>query len=809
MLIISDTNQKVNNDNDSTNRLYNDLDKFLIEFFPDQDEPIHLRTFAPKDAPEGYSYPEKIPTTRRELKNDVRLQDKLSEINTKDGLYFVVNSGGDNDQSITRFNAFFIDIDEGTLEDQKKALDEAPIVPSIMVKVKRGFHAYWLLEGDASESEWRETQNRLNEYFDSDRSIKNPSRCMRLPFFSHITYNAHENLTLCSVEVEQFSCRRYTVREMLESFPAPAKPESAATSDTRSTPDLSTWEGLNLEARKRLLAIRPITYSSDGEWAHVKGICHSGQGNTAIAVNLATGAYMCLKDCAGEVIRQALGLPEKPIRSEDRGSAKVLSDSRIKSMAELLQKEIPEPKYAIDGLLCEGVTLLVSPPKKGKSWMAANIAFAVAFGGEALGSIPVPEGDVLYLDLESNERRLQYRARKILGNSNVAPERLYYATEWKLLADGGLKEIEEWLIQHPNARLIIIDTLKCVRTTARGRQDPYTIDYEAIAPLSKLGRDHHVSILVVHHTRKAESDDPFALVSGTYGLTGAADGVWVLMRARRDTGSILHVTSRDFEERELALKWDRKIFSWTIAGNVDDLLISKERREIIEQVALGGVMTPKEVASALKRNEVATRKLMAAMNRDGQLANDGSGHYSISINNGNSSNYSNPSNSSNSDNVINSVCTWDSNDGNSSNTLHSVKLDNRVTGVTGADSNIKIRSSFSRPHLRVPTREGKMAEIEDEPIRSNNAKHGLVNVGNDKDLENNELQERIGILEHDGKMTTEGAEFHARFKSPDEMNPMPLMLKIRLKPKVVSLADQAFPPYPTPDADVDMSDVPF
>ena len=56
--------------------------------------------------------------------------------------------------------------------------------------------------------------------------------------------------------------------------------------------------------------------------------------------------------------------------------------------------------WAVVGIIAEGLTLLVGPPKLGKSWFALNIAVAIAAGGKALGRIGVEGGDVLYLALE-------------------------------------------------------------------------------------------------------------------------------------------------------------------------------------------------------------------------------------------------------------------------------------------------------------------------------------------------------------------------------------------------------------------------
>jgi AAA domain len=315
---------------------------------------------------------------------------------------------------------------------------------------------------------------------------------------------------------------------------------------------------------------------------------------------------------------------------------------KIQSAAELLAREFPEPKYAVYGLLSEGVTIFAGKPKTGKSWLALGVAIAVASGGRVLGTIPVLEGDALYLSLEDGARRVQERLKKLLANG--VPKRLSIATEWANFEDGGLADLEAWIKEHPEARLIVIDTLKRVRPKSGKTKLLYDSDYEALAPLGDLARSYGVSIVVVHHTRKQESDDPFDLISGSNGLTGSADGAMVLKRSRGQAQAELHVTGRDFDEQSLALSWDNKIHGWSLLGDASEFGISKERREVIEMLRLETTATPKQAAEILKKEHNAMKKLMAAMAKDGQLHNDGSGRYSLPVTEGSSSNSGNSSN---------------------------------------------------------------------------------------------------------------------------------------------------------------------
>jgi len=101
-----------------------------------------------------------------------------------------------------------------------------------------------------------------------------------------------------------------------------------------------------------------------------------------------------------------------------------------KSVNELLEREFQEPSFIIRPILPEGFTLLVGLPKIGKSWIALNIAIAVATGGKALGTLEAKKIGVLYLALEDTEKRLQKR----MLDQKVEPEKLsdwfFYETSW-------------------------------------------------------------------------------------------------------------------------------------------------------------------------------------------------------------------------------------------------------------------------------------------------------------------------------------------------------------------------------------------
>jgi len=313
------------------------------------------------------------------------------------------------------------------------------------------------------------------------------------------------------------------------------------------------------------------------------------------------------------------------IVAEATGVSRILKNAV--SAKELMAIEFPLPRWIVPGIVPEGTTILAGKPKMGKSWLALGTSVAVAAGGVALGTKRVERGAVLYLALEDNPRRLQSRLKKLLS-SGVAPEGLELATEWPRLGDGGLDALEAWLNTHPDARLVVIDTLAKFRTGQTGK-NLYKEDYEAVEPLVELAADHNVAILIVHHLRKLGAEDPLDQVSGSMGLTGGADGALVLNRERGRADAYLYVTGRDIEEeKELALSWDSTTATWKIAGDAEEYRNSKERQEIVDCLHTQGEPAgPKEVSEALGKPHNNVKQLMWKMGDKGDLRSVGGGKY--------------------------------------------------------------------------------------------------------------------------------------------------------------------------------------
>jgi hypothetical protein len=292
--------------------------------------------------------------------------------------------------------------------------------------------------------------------------------------------------------------------------------------------------------------------------------------------------------------------------------------------AELLGTDFPQPRFAVPGLIPEGLTFFAGAPKLGKSWLALGMGIAIAAGGRALGTIQVEAGDVLYLALEDSPRRLKERLGIVLAGEQP-PQGLHFHTDCSRLGDGGAEEIAAWLDEHPGARLVVVDVFTRIRSPELRRADLYRADYEAAAELQTLAITRGIAIVAIYHTRKAEAADFVEMVQGTFGLAAGADTILVARRGRGEADATLHATGRDISEQELALRFSPEARTWVVLGDAAEYNLGETRRELLEAVRAHGSLSPKQAAEVTAVGYELAKKTLQRMANDGQLeANRGS-----------------------------------------------------------------------------------------------------------------------------------------------------------------------------------------
>jgi hypothetical protein len=318
--------------------------------------------------------------------------------------------------------------------------------------------------------------------------------------------------------------------------------------------------------------------------------------------------------------------------SDDFVPVQAADFSKLVTAVDLWNMEFPPIRYVVPGYITEGLTLLAGRPKLGKSWFVLDMALGVAFGGITLGGVQCEKGEVLYLALEDNARRLKSRLQKVWQTETLRgvpiPDGLTFATEWPRANDGGIVRLREWLEDHPAARLVIIDVLAMFKGLAKGKEQTlYEADYHAIKELQALASERSVAIVVVHHTRKSAAEvDPFEKVSGTLGLSGAADTVLILDKDQN--GATLYGRGRDIEEIETAVQFDRNTCRWIALGQADDVRRTDERKEILTVLLTADKpLSPRGITLATGKQRNAVDQLLFKMAKSQEVLKSGRGRY--------------------------------------------------------------------------------------------------------------------------------------------------------------------------------------
>lgn len=282
---------------------------------------------------------------------------------------------------------------------------------------------------------------------------------------------------------------------------------------------------------------------------------------------------------------------------------------------ELSNMELPPTRMIVHKLLPQGLHILAGAPKTGKSWLTLWLCLQIS-KGEPVWELPTEKGTVLYLCLEDSYGRIQER---MLDLTDHAPADIHFATMADTIGDGLIKQIENFLSEHPSTNLIAIDTLQRIRNVS-GDLNAYANDYKDVNLLKQIADKHGIAILLVHHLRKQGDDDPVNMISGTTGLTGAGDGLYVLKKdSRRSHTAKLIATGRDIEDAEYTLEFDKHSHLWNFISDDSDEPFSLSADDVlaeviafikVEQIFIG---TASELAEKMKsktRPNILAKKLV-------------------------------------------------------------------------------------------------------------------------------------------------------------------------------------------------------
>jgi hypothetical protein len=257
-------------------------------------------------------------------------------------------------------------------------------------------------------------------------------------------------------------------------------------------------------------------------------------------------------------------------------------------------------KFVVEELLPEGFILFSAKPKVGKSYIMLDLGLSVLDGAVFWG-YQCMQGDVIVYSFEDTDRRLQDRYRA-LRPAGVANENsfLYFTGDSgvpRLAAAPGepcfTHHLEREIAKRPNTRLIVIDPIISIRADQRDKtKGLYQVDYDNIKRIQQVAAKHGITIVGVHHSnKKTDVIDPADMVSGSTGMTAAADGMWMMEPDKERESAQLHTQMRDTSSISITLT-RKKIkggIKWEPLETPQEIAkVSDIERRILAAVMAGG-----------------------------------------------------------------------------------------------------------------------------------------------------------------------------------------------------------------------------
>ncbi len=321
---------------------------------------------------------------------------------------------------------------------------------------------------------------------------------------------------------------------------------------------------------------------------------------------------------AVENIRNTVGQAAKPVFDVVKATA-------------LMARIFVEQTWLVAGLLTYGLTLLAGKPKIGKSWLVMELAICVARGTKFL-EMDTTRADVLVVSLEDGARRMRRRLEAIGVDGAVEGLDFVFDLPKTKGKAGVFDAVKDHLDKNPGCKLVVIDTLGRIREQDdKTDGNSYGADTDFLARFQRLAVEREVAMVIIHHVRKSKANDVFDTMSGTTGLTGAADILMVLDGKRGENVKSLHITGRDIEDKVLAMEMENCVWRLADASSIPSgPALTPERRKVLD--AITGSAAPlgaTEIAEAIGLLRTSVSNMLNKLCDDGLVVKVGTGKYAV------------------------------------------------------------------------------------------------------------------------------------------------------------------------------------
>lgn len=543
---------------------------------------------------------------------------------------FVQIDNTTSDSDITAYRWFLVDIDpkrksgiSSTRQELDAAMNTSKVITDYLYEVGfeypitalsgNGVHLLYAINlpnTEENENLIKRCLHALAEMFsddkvDIDKSVFNPSRVSKLyGTVARKGADTEERPHRLS-EILDYPKIKETSRSVLEYLAdAIREPEPQKIQKPKQEFDIETW------MQRNGIRVDKTTSTPDGATKYVLEECpfdssHKAPDSMIIVQTSGAIGFRCLHNSCMDRTWHDLRLKYEPDAYDDKRAedearieegwkkhkqymlSKVTDDvEEIKrnlpqvvtiSAKDLQQKQFPETYYAVEGMIPEGETVIAAPPKTGKSWLMLDMCLKVAKGEKFL-DFETRKSDTLYLALEDGDKFEQERLNIVCPED--APDNFHFVFDNILhLNEGFTLQLDSILAKLPNTKLVVIDTLNFIQYHPAKGESAYNCDYRTGRDLKAYAEKHGIAIVVVTHTTKMlHAEDEMMNVSGTNGVTGAADAVVVLSKEKRtDLDAKMFITGRKVRQSMHEIKFDDQACKWLYKGVAD--IGDKDQRE--------------------------------------------------------------------------------------------------------------------------------------------------------------------------------------------------------------------------------------
>lgn len=310
------------------------------------------------------------------------------------------------------------------------------------------------------------------------------------------------------------------------------------------------------------------------------------------------------------------------LKAASSASAEPEVNISVMDLGGLMSMHMDPTRFVCEPFVAEGYTLYVGPPKVGKTTLMRQLVASAHMGQDFLGYSCL-KSEVLFLSLEEGQKLFRKKTLK-MGYQPADLVGLRVAFDWPK-GEAGINKLHEYMREHPATRLIVIDGMARIKGHAHSRQaSVFDIDYAEGKALQEFAKLYPgLALIVIHHTRKMESFNPMDLVSGSNGVTAAADMVCILYRA--PTGKyLMHWEGREWELDDHDFEIARDGGRWRMIGMADSHEVGLPanatlQSAIIEYLRDRGEVSGRSIARDMGRSEPTISKACQVMLASGRL----------------------------------------------------------------------------------------------------------------------------------------------------------------------------------------------